>query len=80
MKIGRSLLLGIFVLGAGFAQIPANAVTLHSKIGAGSAVTHVTFDKKDHKKKHVYKTHKYSAHKHLAHKQAHLHKHLKKKH
>ncbi len=75
MKIGRSLLLGTLILGAGFAQIPANAMTLPANIAADSAVTHVTFVKKDHKKKHFYKTHK-----HAAHKQAHLHKHLKKKH
>jgi hypothetical protein len=72
MKIRRSLLLGIFVLGAGFAQFPANAVTLPAHFAADSAVMHVTFVKKDHhhKKKHFYKAHKH----------AHLHKHLKKKH
>jgi hypothetical protein len=70
MKIGLSVLLGTFVLSAGFAQTAAQAVTLPSKPHAEHVLRLVNLphEKTSHPRK-VHKAHKH-AHKH-AHKQVH---------
>lgn len=73
MKISLSVLLGAFVLSAGFAQTSAQAVTLPSKPHAERVVRHVNLPHE--KTSHPRKVHK--AYKH-AHKHAHWHKHPKK--
>jgi len=77
MKIGLSVLLGTFVLSAGFAQTAAQAVTLPSKPHAERVLRHVNLphEKTSHPRK-VHKAHKH-AHKHV-HKQVHWYKHPKK--
>ena len=77
MKIGRLVLLGMFVFGA---SLSAEAATSAPRLHAHGAAKHVSLSAKD-KKKHAHKVQKHKvAELHSAHKVKHVHHAKKVKH